>query len=138
MNAFQKHRIVIMRGSGATYAVIAAELDLSESTVKSHCRRQGISTVYEFCPECGVGLAHLPKKKPKRFCSDKCRMAWWAKNPEAVNRQAVYNHICLLCRKPFTAYGNAKRKYCSLICAVAARGEGEADGNYHQKQTLHH
>jgi endogenous inhibitor of DNA gyrase (YacG/DUF329 family) len=110
----------MMRGRGATYATIAAELGVPESTVKSHCRRQGITTAFETCPECGKRLEQLPKRKPKRFCNDKCRMAWWAKNPEARNRHAVYNFVCPQCGEPFTAYGNAKRKYCSVVC----RGKG--------------
>ena len=117
MQTYQKHQISVLRGKGATYASIAVELGLSENTVKSHCRRHGIVTGTEVCPECGQRLVHLPKKKPKRFCSDKCRLAWWAKHPEAQNRKAVYKFICPRCEKAFTAYGNAKRKYCSGACA---------------------
>jgi len=119
MNPNQKQRIAEMRGKGETYAAIAAELHILESTVKTHCRRNNIQP--DVCPVCGTLLIHTPQRKRKRFCSGKCRSAWWAKNPEAMNRKAVYNFICLRCNKPFTAYGNAQRKYCSVACA---RGVG--------------
>ena len=118
MNSFQKQRISELRGKGETYAAIAAELDISESTIKTYCRRNGIQP--DACPVCGNTLMHTPNKKKKRFCSDKCRSTWWAKNPEAMNCKAVYNFVCLSCAKPFSAYGNAKRKYCSVSCARGA------------------
>jgi endogenous inhibitor of DNA gyrase (YacG/DUF329 family) len=119
----------MMRGKGATYAAIAAEIGVSENTVKSHCRRKGIATTYETCPECGKRLIQPLKRKKKRFCSDICRMAWWSKNPEARNKNndAIYHFICLQCKKPFTAYGNAKRKYCSRKCSMLARAEAKKE-----------
>jgi endogenous inhibitor of DNA gyrase (YacG/DUF329 family) len=85
------------------------------NTIKTHCNRHGIKP--DKCPQCDQILTHTPNKKRKRFCSNKCRSMWWAKNPEAMNRQAIYDFICPRCETPFTAYGNAKRKYCSIACA---------------------
>ena len=121
MNPVQKQRISELRGEGVTYAAIAIELGVSKNTVKSYCRRNIVSAKKNSCPMCGLVLEHLPQKKQKRFCSDKCRLAWWAKNPEALNRRAIYNFVCLRCKTAFTAYGNAKRKYCSRACSAAAR-----------------
>jgi len=124
MNINQKMKIGEMRGQGMTYSAIAIELGLSENTVKSYCRRNNLGSVKapnNVCPECGVSLIHLPHKRQKRFCSDKCRLAWWAKHPEALNRKAVYHFVCPICKNDFTAYGNAKRKYCSRSCCAAAR-----------------
>jgi len=118
-----------MRGNGATYAAIAAELGVPESTVTSHCRRKGITTTFEVCPECGKRLVHLPKKKKKRFCSEKCRMAWWAKNPEAINKKAIYYFDCPQCGQSFSAYGNSKRKYCSQKCVMAAHKNKRGDSD---------
>ena len=124
MQSYHKHQINMLRGKGSTYSDIAEKLGLSENTIKSHCRRNNIGTSFEVCAECRMKLIHLPQKKRKRFCSDNCRMAWWAKNPEARTRKAVYDFVCNQCKKPFTAYGNNKRKYCSMGCSVAARGNG--------------
>jgi len=118
MTLYQKRRVGELRGKGATYTAIASELGVSENTVKSYCRRNNVEYVSNGCPECGIPLINTPHKKQKRFCSDKCRLAWWAKNPEAMNRQAVYNFVCRTCEKTFTAYGNAKRKYCSRACSA--------------------
>ena len=120
----QKQKIEELRARGETYASIALEVGVSENTVKSFCRRNGIEVVqekFENCPECGVSLMHVPHKRQKRFCSEKCRLAWWAKHPEALNRKAVYSFVCGYCGKAFTAYGNAKRKFCSRACASASR-----------------
>lgn len=126
MKPLHKRLISEMRSKGVTYATIASELGLSENTVKSHCRRKGVAVEKpEICPVCSSPLIHLPKKKKRRFCSDKCRLTWWAKNPEYVNRKAIYSFICRNCKKPFTAYGNAKRIYCSRKCAATANSSTE-------------
>ena len=124
MKPFQKQRIEELRVKGKTYAVIADELGLSINTIKSHCRRKGVGTT-DICPECGQLLEHLPHKKKKRFCCEKCRVAWWVKNPQAINRKTVYNFECLICKKPFTAY-TAKRKYCSRSCSASSRSHNMA------------
>ena len=124
MNILQKQQIIELRGKGTTYSNIAAELGISENTVKSYCRRNGIGhekDKVEVCSECGLSLIHLPSKRQKRFCSEKCRLTWWAKHPEALNRRAVYDFVCCKCGSNFTAYGNAKRKYCSRKCSDEAR-----------------
>ena len=131
MTSMQRQRIEFLRGRGESYAAIAHTLDISENTIKSFCRRNGLGASYiedhqpvkvdEVCANCGRLLMHTPGAKRKRFCSDKCRMAWWAKHPEAVKRKAVYHFICPACGTEFKAYGNAKRKYCSRACASSAR-----------------
>ena len=52
----------------------------------------------------------------RRFCCDACRMAWWKAHSAKLNRKAIYCFTCPICTKPFTAYGNANRKYCSRKC----------------------
>jgi endogenous inhibitor of DNA gyrase (YacG/DUF329 family) len=125
MNLSQKTNIAELRGQGETYAAIADKVGVSENTVKSYCRRNNIGVTAEkesgVCPNCGRPLIQLPHKRQKRFCSEKCRLAWWKAHPEALNKKAVYNFTCTVCGKRFTAYGNANRKYCSRDCAVAAR-----------------
>lgn len=79
--------------------------------------------VYICSPYAGDVSANVEK-----FCSDNCRTAWWNAHPEKVNRRAVYHFTCAHCGKPFTAYGNAKRKYCSHACYIADRYKG-GDGH---------
>ena len=79
----QKERIEYLRGKGDSYAAIAADLGISENTVKSYCRRNNISVSInqelpvdtDACANCGIPLQHMRGSKQKRFCSDKCRMA---------------------------------------------------------------
>lgn len=45
-----------------------------------------------------------------------------------LNKKAVYTHTCAGCGREFTAYGNARRKYCSHACYINHRfGGGGAD-----------
>lgn len=81
-----------------------------------------------FCLQCGALLTQTPGRKRVKFCSDNCRTAWWNAHPEKVNRRAIYHFTCAHCGKPFTAYGNAKRKYCSHACYIADRYKG-GDGH---------
>jgi hypothetical protein len=84
MTTAQKQRIEYLRGRGDSYAAIAADLNISENTVKSYCRRNniGVAIMQErpvstgTCANCGCPLSQTPGAKQKRFCSDKCRMAW--------------------------------------------------------------
>jgi len=129
MTKMQKQRIAYLRGKGESYAAIADDLSISENTVKSYCRRNNIVVAIkqeqpvatDTCANCGYPLTHTPGSKQKRFCSNRCRMAWWKTHPEAVNRRAVYRFVCPTCGTEFEAYGNMRRKYCSRSCFGAMR-----------------
>lgn len=124
MTIAQKQRIEYLRYRGGSYTAIADDLGIPENTVKSYCRRHNIgiaikteqATSADTCGNCGCPLSQTPGGKHRRFCSDKCRMAWWKAHPEAVNRKAVYHFVCPTCGVEFESYGNAKRKYCSRAC----------------------
>jgi len=118
----QKQKIEYMRGMGESYAAIADALGISINTVKSYCRRNGLgSNSDDVCACCAKPLTHTPGHKKKRFCSDKCRMAWWTQHPEAVKRKAVYHFVCPICGTEFESYGNAHRRYCSRACFALSR-----------------
>lgn len=129
MTGIQKQKIKYMRAQGFSYKAISDELKISVNTVKSYCRRNalasesvvGLETSADICANCKKELIHTPGAKKKRFCTDKCRMTWWAKHPDEIRRKALYNFVCPVCKKAFTAYGNAKRKYCSRECYGIAR-----------------
>mgnify|MGYP000860860568 CR=1 FL=1 len=132
MNDLQREHIVMLRNSGGSYSEISRALGISINTIKSFCRRnnlggrasqrslnENIQQIY--CKMCGKRLEMKPNRKPKMFCSDACRLAWWKSHPELINRKAVYHFICAYCGKEFDSYGNKKRKYCSHSCYIKAR-----------------
>lgn len=130
MTTAQKQQIEHLRRKGESYSSIAAALGIFENTVKSYCRRNNLGAGFKakqditkenLCKNCGNPLEYTPGAKKKRFCSDKCRMAWWNSHPEAVRRKAIYHFRCKSCGAPFESYGNAHRKYCSRTCFAAAR-----------------
>jgi uncharacterized protein YjcR len=124
MDSNQKQKIKRLRTQGESYAAIAKKLGISVNTIKSYCRRNKneiTSQISDACGNCVKPLVHTPGAKKKRFCSDKCRMTWWANHPEAVNRKAIYRFICSTCKLEFQSYGNANRKYCSRACFALAR-----------------
>lgn len=128
MTTQQKEQIALLRSQGESYARIADSMGLSENTVKSYCRRNGITplTTQEsdpgtVCDQCGQPLVHTPGTRKKRFCSNKCRMQWWYSHPETMQRKAVYHFTCPICGMEFISYGNPKRIYCSRACFGIAR-----------------
>lgn len=138
MTDLQKDQIIALRGQGYGYATIAKAVGMKKDTIVAFCRKQGLTGTKaadnsridldaDFCLHCGSLLTQTPGKKRIKFCSDKCRVAWWNSHPEKVNRKAVYSFNCACCGKPFTAYGNAGRKYCSHACYIAARFKGGVD-----------
>lgn len=130
----QKTEIIRMRHSGTSFTKISEMTGVSRNTVKSFCRRQNIdikddtwqeNTADEFyCKECGVKLQRKKGAKAPKFCSAACRTKWWNAHPEQVKRKAIYTFNCAYCGKPFTAYGNKGRKFCSHSCYVAYRFKG--------------
>lgn len=103
---------------------IGEQLGISDNTVRSFCRRSGLGDSAKntvACKQCGKLIKIMPKQKPKKFCSEVCRTAWWKSHPECVNRKAVYEYTCECCGRHFTAYGNNHRKYCSHACYIADR-----------------
>lgn len=129
MNDTQREQIRCLRNEGSSYSQISQTLGISESTIKTFCRRSGlggckvvtVEITKKLCACCGKPVVQLSGRKMKKFCSDKCRMTWWNSHLDKVTRKANYEFICPNCKKPFTAYGNKNRKYCCHECYVADR-----------------
>lgn len=121
-------KIEELQREGQGYKKIALLLNLPVNTVKSYIRRhpveQTTTAPTQGCLNCGTPLLQKPGKKEKKFCSDRCRMAWWNAHPERVNRKAFYAATCAHCGREFQAYGNRGRKYCSRSCFDQARVKG--------------
>lgn len=130
MTAQEKKRIAELRSVGFGYKKIAAEIGISENTVKSYLKRM-IDTddqkkpnqpaaVFS-CLQCGKPVPQNPGRKEKKFCSDACRYRWWNSHPA---KDA--DRICPVCGERFTAYGRRSRKYCSHACYILDRFGGAA------------
>lgn len=129
MTKNQKQQIESLRKDGCTYKAIAEALGLSFDSVKCYCRRSGLTGSghikdIDVCAECGAVLQQLPGKRKKKFCSDKCRMAWWNKHRERINRKSAVEVVCSNCGRIFTAYAGENRRYCSSVCYGKARSAG--------------
>lgn len=132
----EKSRIEELRKERMGYGRIAKILGISDNTVKSFCRRNNLTGLYEApqspsgevrpCKCCGKDVRQIAGRKEKKFCSDACRREWWNSHLDRVRRKAVYSYECAYCKKPFTAYGNAKRKYCCRECYIKHRYGGDA------------
>lgn len=117
-----KERVLRMRTRGSSYGQIAVQLGVSRNTVKSLCRRAQTSPTRQAdfkCGNCGVFIGSV--KTGQRFCSSTCRLAWWHDHPEQLLRLATYSFTCAGCGKPFSAYGNKNRKYCTHNCYIRHR-----------------
>lgn len=138
MDGFQKEQIRNLRREGMSYAKIAKQVDVSRDAVISFCRRNGLQEIKkpipvvntnaaDVCRECGKPLIQVDGMKKRVFCSKECRVKWWKEHPERLNQKAVYQYTCPHCGKPFSAYGNSKRKYCSHACYISDRFGGGAN-----------
>lgn len=124
MTDLQRKQIKLLRLQGISYVKIGEMLGISDNTVRSFCRRNGLGHTAKnsiACKQCGKLIKIVLKQKPRKFCSDACRTAWWNSHLDYVNRKAIYEYTCAHCGKPFTAYGNKGRKYCSHECYIADR-----------------
>ena len=129
MTNVQKQQIIDFRKQGYGYIKIGQMLGVSDNTISSYCRRNGLDldTVSKAvpCKQCGKPIKRACGRKPKKFCSDACRIRWWNEHLDCVNRKAVYEFTCANCGRTFFAYGNKDRKYCSHACYIADRYEKE-------------
>ncbi len=125
MTNAQKQQIITLRKQGYGYIKIGQMLGISNNTVRSFCRRNILDrdtlTNTVMCKQCGKPIKRASGRKPKKFCSDACRVLWWNKHLDCVKRKAIYEFTCANCGHPFSAYGNKGRKYCSQACYIADR-----------------
>jgi Sigma-70, region 4. len=132
MTTAEKDRIHEMRLLGISYSQISSELNISENTIKSYCRRHnlgkttakkttGILVEKDVCKHCGKPIKQGSKGKHKKFCTEECRRLWWKANDTHIQRKAYYTLVCHGCGKSFKSYGNAKRKFCSHACYINNR-----------------
>lgn len=120
MTDAQKREILALKKNGVKYAEIAARLCLPLTTVKSFCYRHGEVPAMPVCPQCGKEIVES-KFKPRRFCSDTCRVEYWMEHSDQINRQSAVESTCPVCQKIFRDYAQRHRKYCSHTCYIAAR-----------------
>lgn len=126
MTAHEEQQIRLLQAQGFGYKRIASELGLSINTIKSYCRRHltnesPAECQSGCCKNCGAEIKQLPNRKTKKFCSDKCRSAWWMKYTEKHKTDTQQEIKCLLCGKTFICYPSRKKKYCSRECYYNAR-----------------
>jgi len=121
----QHLKIMALRQQGYGYIRISQQLGISDNTVRSFCRRNELvkstKAAVLNCKQCGKQIKALAGRKPRTFCSDACRSFWWNHHQECVNRRAFYDFNCARCGRPFLAYGNKSRRYCSHACYIAHR-----------------
>lgn len=131
MNQDEKARVRELREEGLSYTEIAKRMDISKNTIKSFCRRNGITETKKdkgdlsVCEFCRKPTPQPVGRKKKRFCSDSCRNKWWNSHMDEVDRKASYECVCRYCDKTFFPYGNKNRKYCSHQCYINDRFGGE-------------
>ena len=130
MTNTEKNNIVRYRKAGKGCTEIAGMLGLSVNTVKSFCRRHGISPetaspaavpADAVCRQCGASVVRQPHRKHKHFCSDACRLAWWH-----AHRDQAQNAVERRCQQCGTIFRSVReQKYCSRACYFNARYGGQ-------------
>ena len=132
MKENEKNRIIAMRSEGRSLSDIADTLGISRNTVKSFCRRNGLTGTDEpaerTCQCCGKPMTVCPGHREKRFCSDRCRQRAWNRSLGETQLAGMREYACPACGKPFYAYPGRQRKYCSRTCYFETRFGGAVCG----------
>jgi predicted nucleic acid-binding Zn ribbon protein len=135
MTAEQKNKINDLRLQGLSYSEISDSVSLSLNTIKSYCQRHNIkpttistaSVKVNRCQNCGKAIILDPKRKPKKFCCEKCRNIWWNNNRRNISG-AVVKTLCANCGNEFEKYKSSNQIYCCHACYIKARfGETQHD-----------
>lgn len=110
-------KVVLIDGTYMRISTTDTRKNVSKSDVEPRIQ----ATKVGYCQCCGIKVIQNPKRKQKKFCSDKCRNMWWNSHLELVNKKAIYECKCKYCGRAFKVYGNENRKYCSRECYIAGR-----------------
>lgn len=119
--------VIELQRQGLGYRRIATLTNISPNTIKSYCKRhpiditEPVATADAYCQQCGHPVERIPHRKPKRFCSDKCRMVWWNNHRDLVKKKAYHTMTCETCGLVFQVYGKSERRYCSRACSAVTR-----------------
>ena len=121
MTTYEMEQIKTMRLQGLGYMKIGQTLGISNNTVRSFCRRNGLDGDAPkdviFCKHCGKPIKIIPKRKPRKFCSDACRLAWWHTHRD--HSRNAKRRVCPTCQKEFTT--DRRQTYCSHTCYIRMR-----------------
>lgn len=138
MDDSQRKQIWKLRADGQGYGTIGKAVGLSKESVKAYCRRNpellgfGAATKQmakerqergKHCPQCCQPLIFKKTGRPKKFCSDKCRKAWWNRHSDEHDKEqtAYFELTCQHCGGDFMSYANANRKFCGHPCYIQSR-----------------
>ena len=123
MTTEERKKIEGLRSKGYGYKRIAEELDIPLGTVKSYCRRNEIDSSEKRCPVCGKIIEENPIGRPKKYCSQKCRAAYWREHTDIMKSRNAKKHVCRCCGREFKTY-RSDSKFCSIDCYMAYRFGG--------------
>ena len=118
MTEKEKRTILDMRAAGKQYKEISAVLGIEVSALKVFVHRQKQPGVRK-CAMCGKRLPDKARAS-QRFCSVKCKNAWWKKHPNEDENDKRVVRACASCGKQFISY-NPNSKYCSRDCYFASK-----------------
>ena len=122
MTTEQIERINKLCECGYGKTAIANELNISINTIKSYFKRKEVrnnNLKIKKCLYCGTDVIQREHRKMKKFCSDKCRMAWWKEHRNCINKRSAKTFVCPICKKEFRSY--YEQKYCSRSCYGKSR-----------------
>ena len=118
MTEKEKRTILNMRAAGKQYKEISSELGIEVSALKLFVHRQKKPDTRK-CAMCGKRLPDKARSS-QRFCSIKCKNAWWKKHPNQDENDKRVVRACASCGRQFISY-NSNSKYCSRDCYFASK-----------------
>ena len=118
MTEKEKRTILDMRAAGKQYKEISAELGIEVSALKVFVHRQKKPDARK-CAMCGKRLPEKARAS-QRFCSIKCKNAWWKKHPNEDENDKRVVRTCASCGQQFISY-NPNSRYCSRDCYYASK-----------------
>lgn len=143
-NAYDAERecVRMLRLGGASVEQIFAETNLAEEKIRVYLKElclpesgscffgKGAAALEHWyrtgckgdpgvnlCPQCGKVIQRSVGGRSRRFCSDRCRNAYWNEKKKENGKPTV----CKNCGQEFFPRLGKKAKYCSRKCYMEAR-----------------
>lgn len=120
MTDFQKIKIQELYKQGKGPSEISSIMNIDIEEIKTFLKRYKDADIGKpKCLYCGQELQNEYEILNKKFCSLKCKNAWWTKNSDKCNRTFI-EHTCKFCGKKFSTRKKTSM-FCSRKCYADAR-----------------
>lgn len=121
MTEAQINKILECKAKGLGYKKTAKEVGVHYTTIQKFLKKYGGGDVliHSHCLECGKPIVYSRNHRPRKFCCQDCRNAYWNREHGMNTTKASKPFVCERCGKTFLSFRKHPH-FCSRECYLAS------------------